>query len=93
MARIGFIYNTALYIKIKWEKVQNRKIENLKKMQSNFTRPKVCTISDIIHNLSSYHLTPEEEYALSFNNKIIGQHIQTKVSKNKIKREFESFFY
>ena len=93
------IYNTALYIKInkvikkeklKWEKVHNRKIEHLRKLQSNFTRPKVRIISNIIHNFSSYHLTPEEKYALSFR---LDQYILTKGNENKIKTEFESFFY
>ena len=53
-------------------------------------RPKVCIMSNIIHNFSSYHLTPVEEYALSFS---LDQHIPTKMNKNKIKTEFESFFY
>ena len=59
-------------------------------MRSNFTRPKVRIISNIIHNFSIYHLTPEEEYALSFS---LDQHIPTKVNENKKKTEFESFSY
>ena len=91
MTRVGFIYNTALYIKInkvikkeklKWEKVDNRKIEHLRKLQNNFTKPKVRIISNIIHNFSSYHLTPQEEYALSFS---LDQHILTKLKIKKIK--------
>ena len=35
-------------------------------------------------------MTPQEEYALSFS---LDQHIPTKVNGNKIKPEFESFFY
>ena len=93
------IYNIALYIKInkvikkeklKWEKVHNRKIEHLRKLRSNFTRPKVRIVSNITHNFSSYDLTPQKEYALSFS---LDQYIPTKVDENKIKREFESFFY
>ena len=76
--------------KLKWEKVHNRKIEHLRKLQSNYTRPKVRIISNIIHNFSRYHLTPQEEYALSFS---LDQHIPTKVNENKLKTEFESFFY
>ena len=44
--------------------------------------PKVHIIGNIIHNFSSYHLTPQEEYALSFS---LDQHIPTKVNENKIK--------
>ena len=76
--------------KLKWEKVHNRKIEHLRKLQSNYTRPKVRIISNIIHNFSRYHLTPQEEYALSFS---LDQHVPTKVNENKLKTEFESFFY
>ena len=97
--RVGFIYDTVLYIKInkvmkknkfKGEKVHNIKIEHLRKLRSNLTRPKVCIISNIIHNFSSYHLTPHEEFALSFS---LDQHIPTRVNENKIKTEFESFFF
>ena len=35
-------------------------------------------------------MTPQEEYVLSFS---LDQHIPTKVNGNKIKPEFESFFY
>ena len=35
-------------------------------------------------------MTPQEEYALSFS---LDQHIPTRVNENKIKTEFESFFY
>ena len=91
-----FIYNTALYIKsnkvikkekIKWEKVHDRKIEHLRKLQSSFTRPKARIISNIIHNFSSYHSTPQE-YVLSFS---LDHYIPTKVKEKKT--EFESFFY
>ena len=97
--RVGLIYNSGLYIKInkemkkekvKWEKVHNRYVKHLRKLRGNFTRPKVHIISNIIHNFSSYHLTPQEEYALSFS---LDQHIPTKVNKNKIKTEFERFFH
>ena len=76
--------------KLKWEKVHNTRTEHLRKLGSNFTRPKVCIISNIIHKFSSYHLTPQEEYALSFS---LDQHIPTRVNENKIKTEFESFFF
>ena len=57
---VGFIYNIGLNNKIykvikkeklKWEKVHNRKIEYLRKLRSNFTRPNVRIISKIIHKL------------------------------------------
>ena len=65
--------------KLKWEKFHNRKIERLRKMRNNCTRPKVRIISNIIHNFSSYHLTSEEDYTLSFN---LDQHIPAKVNEN-----------
>ena len=73
MKRLGLIYNTVLYIKInkvikkeklKWEKVDNRKIVHLRKLRRIFMRPKIHIISSIIHDFSSYHLTPQKEYAL-----------------------------
>ena len=59
-------------------------------MRNNFTRPKVRIISNIINNFSSYYLTSEEEYTLSFN---LVQYISAKLNENKIKAKFESFFY
>ena len=50
---------------------------------------KVRIISNIVYDSSSYHLTPQEEFALSFS---LNPHIPTKVNEDKIKTEFESFF-
>ena len=47
-------------------------------------------VENIIHNLSSNKLTPEEEHALSL---ILDDHIPTKQNDIKIKTEFESFYY
>ena len=47
-------------------------------------------MKNVINNFSSYTLTSEEEYALSFS---LDQHIPTKNNTNNIKTEFESFFY
>ena len=47
-------------------------------------------VENIIHNLSSNNLTPEEEHALSL---ILDDHIPTKQNDIKIKTEFESFYY
>ena len=62
-------------------------------MKSNYgkyDKPKRRKVENIIHNFSSYKLTPEEEHALSFS---LDDHIPTKQNDIKIKTEFESFYY
>ena len=55
-----------------------------------YVKPKRRIVENIIHNFSSYKLTPEEEHALSFS---LDDHIPTKQNDVKIKVEFESFYY
>ena len=55
-----------------------------------FNKPKRRVIESIIHNFSSYKLSPEEEYALSFS---LDQHILDKFNKNQVQTEFENFYY
>ena len=55
-----------------------------------FNKPKRRAIESIIHNFSSYKLSPEEEYALSFS---LDQHIPDKFNKNQVQTEFENFYY
>ena len=68
----------------------NNKLEKLYPEKRYIEKPKYRVVKNIIHNFSLYTLTSEEEYALSFS---LDQHIPTKNSVNKIKTEFESFFY
>ena len=55
-----------------------------------FDKPKRRVIENIIHNFSSFKLSSEEEFALSFS---LDQHIPHKFSKTKIQIEFEIFYY
>ena len=59
-------------------------------LKRHISKPKYRIVKNIINNFSSYTLTSEEEYALSFS---LDQHIPTKNNTNNIKTEFESFFY
>ena len=56
----------------------------------HISKPKYRIVKNIINNVSSYSLTSEEEYALSFS---LDRNISTKNNPNNIKTEFESFFY
>ena len=76
--------------KIKWDNTHNNKLEKLYSEKRYIEKPKYRVVKNIVHNFSSHTLTSEEEYALSFN---LDQHIPTKNNVNKIKTEFESFFY
>ena len=42
------------------------------------------------YNFSSYRLTADEEYVLDFN---LRKNMTMKINNNKIKTEFESFFF
>ena len=66
------------------------KIERLKSDYQKYDKPKCRIVKNIIHNFSSFKLTPEEELALSFS---LDDHIPTKQNDVKIKTEFESFYY
>ena len=55
-----------------------------------YDKPEHRIVENIIHNFSTYKLTPEEERALSF---ILDDHILTKQNDVKIKTEFENFYY
>ena len=62
----------------------------MKSDPQKYDKPKRRTVENIIHNFSSYKLTPEEEHALSFS---LDDHISTNQNDVKIKTEFESFSY
>ena len=76
--------------KCKWAKVHNKKLDKLHSERRYISKPKYSIVKNIINNFSSYTLTSEEEYALSFS---LDQHIPTKNNTNNIKAELESFFY
>ena len=76
--------------KCNWEKIHNKKLDKLHSERRYISKPKYTIVKNIINNFSSYTLTSEEEYALSFS---LDQHIPTKNHTNNIKTEFESFFY
>ena len=65
-------------------------MDRLQSEKRQFDKPKRRVIENIIHNFSSYKLSSEEEYALSFN---LDQHIPDKFNKNKIQTEYENFYY
>ena len=97
--QIGFICKIVLYQKIKnvianqktrCSKTHYDKIERLKSDYRKYDKPKRCIVENIIHNFSSYKLTPEEELALSFS---LDDHMPTKQNDIKIKTEFENFYY
>ena len=96
--KIGFICGLVLYYKIKdvinkqkakWNKIYIEKLEKLKSEQQKHGSPKRRIVRNIIHNFSSYKLTPEEEQALLFS---LDNHIPVKQNDIKIKKEFESFW-
>ena len=96
--KIGFICKIVLYSRIKnivskekcrWEKIHNKKLDKLHSERRYTSKLKYRIVKNIINNFSSYTLTSEEKYALSFS---LDQHIPTKNNTNNIKTEFESFF-
>ena len=98
-SRIGFTSRILLNKKIsqvvakeriKWKNTHNKKLENLRSNQSKFKFNTPQIRKNIIHNFSSYQLTTEEEYALSFS---LDDNIPGKLSENRIKTEFERFCY
>ena len=93
--KIGFICKIVLYQKIKnviatqktrWNETHYDKIERLKSDYRKYDKPKRRIVENIIHNFSSYKLTPEEEHALSFS---LDDHIPTKQNDVKIITEFD----
>ena len=52
--------------KCNWEKIHNKKLDKLHSERRYISKPKYTIVKNIINNFSSYTLTSEEEYALSF---------------------------
>lgn len=75
--------------KKEWKRIHENKLETLfskKRPELDFkTRP--C---NVVHNFSSYKLTSEENYILSFG---LDHHIPSRIDHNGIKTEFEEFYY
>ena len=71
-------------------KTHHKKIEGLKRTQNKINNIRNRSTKKIIHNFSSYALSEEENRALSFS---LHENIPTKLNENKIKTEFESFYW
>ena len=97
--KIGFICKIVLSSRIKnivskekcrWDKIHNKKLDKLHSERRYISKPKYRIVKNITNNFSSYTLTSEEKYTLSFS---LDQHIPAKNNTNNVKTEFESFFY
>ena len=71
--------------KCRWDKIDSKKLDKLHSEKRYISKPKYGIARNIIINFSSYTLTSEEKYALSFS---LNQHIPTKNNTNEIKTEF-----
>ena len=71
-------------------KTHHKKIEGLKRTQNKINNIRNRSTKKIIHNFSSYALSEEENRALSFS---LHENIPMKLNENKIKTEFESFYW
>ena len=91
------LFNVIMYrldrsLKLKSNAISQRHIKKLSKL-CNQTKlasgenPAIY-IPQTVHNFSSYHLTMEEEKALSFG---LDEHIPTSLNRNKLFTEFEIF--
>ena len=79
--------NKAIYYKLK---IWKNKLLKLFAFKSKIVSNRHQRPSNIIHNYSSYNLSPEEKYVLSFG---LDHHISSKSNSNTIKTEFENFYY
>ena len=73
--KIGFIFMIVLYSRIKnivskekcrWDQTHNKKLDKLRSEGRYTSKQKYCIVKNIINDFSSYTLTSEEKYALSF---------------------------
>ena len=92
------LFNVIMYrldrsLKLKSNVVSQRHIKNLSKLrnQTNLASGEnsAIFIRQTFHNFSSYHLTMEEEKALSFD---LDEHIPTGLNRNKLVTEFEMYY-
>ena len=76
----------------KWSTTHAKKIEKLQTTENSFIKPKDVSdrpIKSVIHSFSSYILSKEEEFALSFELKYRVPH---RLNRNGIMTEFEYFY-
>ena len=52
--------------KCRWNQTHNKKLDKLHSERRYTSKQKSCIVKNIINDFSSYTLTSEEEYALSF---------------------------
>ena len=73
--KIGFIFMIVLYSRIKntvskekckWNQTHNKKLDKLHSERRYTSKQKYCIVKNIINGFSSYAITSELEYALSF---------------------------
>ena len=97
--KIGFItfctfnYGTGKEIRRnrrRWREVHDKKLKNLLDKKGNESNGKRKTPRNIVHNFSSYTLTPEETHILEYG---LDHHIHTRMDTNNIKTEFEAMYY
>ena len=74
----------------RWREVHDKKLKNLLEKKSNESNGKPKTPRNIVHNFSSYKLTPEETHILEYG---LDHHIHTKMDTNNIKTEFEAMYF
>jgi hypothetical protein len=88
----NFVTNKEIKRKKKtWRKTHDQKLKNLfNKKQDNDAKGKRKPPRNIVHNFSTYTLTPEEEHILTFG---LDHHIESKLDDNSIKTEFEAMYY
>ena len=72
-----------------WRKTHDKKLKNLFNKEEE-SRQQRKVPRNIVHNFSSYTLTPEETHILTYG---LDHHIEAKMDSNDIKTEFEAMFY
>ena len=72
-----------------WRNTHDKKLKNLFNKEEE-SRQQRKVPRNIVHNFSSYTLTPEETHILTYG---LDHHIEAKMDSNDIKTEFEAMFY
>ena len=72
-----------------WRKTHDKKLKSLFNKEEE-SRQQRKVPRNIVHNFSSYTLTPEETHILTYG---LDHHIEAKMDSNDIKTEFEAMFY
>ena len=72
-----------------WRKTHDKKLKNLFNRDEEESGQQRKVPRNIVHNFSSYTLTPEETHILTYG---LDHHIEAKLDSNGIKTEFEAMF-